>query len=72
MHQDAHEFLNYLLNEISEILEKNNREKFFLIFFLCGSINFMKRKRNKLNYTKHIKRESQNICSQRIRRLIDE
>lgn len=33
MHQDAHEFLNYLLNEISEILEKNNREKFFFNIF---------------------------------------
>lgn len=27
MQQDAHEFLNYLLNEIAEILEKHNKEK---------------------------------------------
>ena len=26
MHQDAHEFLNYLLNEMAEILEKRNKK----------------------------------------------
>ena len=29
MHQDAHEFLNYLLNEMAEILEKRNKRSIF-------------------------------------------